>query len=149
MKNIISKAPIAARILLGLPMVVFGLNGFLQFLPSPPMEGAAAAFMGGLASAPYFFPLLKTTEIVAGLMLLSGRFVPLALVLLAPILINIFAFHAFLAGSAGMSVVLVALAGYLAYAYRDAFQGVLDPKAQPATFAQSAATVSSRAAHAG
>ena len=149
MNNITSKAPLAARVLLGLPMVVFGLNGFLQFIPMDPMSGAAGAFMGGLAAAPYFFPLLKTTEIVAGLLLLSGRFVPLALLLLAPILVNILAFHAFLAGGAGMSIGLVALAGYLAYAYRDAYRGVLSAKAQPMSFGRPVATVGSRQAHAG
>lgn len=131
MSSLTSKLPIAGRILLGLPMVVFGLNGFLHFIPMEPMSGAAGAFMGGLAAAPYFFPLLKATEIVAGAMLLSGRFVPLALLLLAPILVQIFAFHAFLAGGIGLPVVLVALAGYLAYAYRDAYRGVLHANAEP------------------
>ncbi len=132
MSRIASIGPVVARVLLGLPFVVFGLNGFLQFLPMQPMEGGAAAFMGGLAAAPYFFPLLKTTEIVAGLMLLSGRLVPLGLTLLAPILVNILAFHVFLAGGAGISVLLTALAAYLAYAYRGAFRSVLDPHAAPA-----------------
>jgi uncharacterized membrane protein YphA (DoxX/SURF4 family) len=132
MSAITAKAPVAARVLLGLPLVVFGLNGFLHFIPMDPMTGAAGAFMGGLAAAPYFFPLLKATEIATGLLLLSGRLVPLALVILAPILIQIFAFHAFLAGGVGLPLMLVALAGYLAYAYRDAYRGVLNPHARPA-----------------
>lgn len=131
MSLIATKGPIVARVLLGLPFVVFGLNGFLGFIPMEPMTGAAGAFTGGLATAPYFFPLLKGTEIVAGLMLLSGRLVPLALVLLAPILIHILAFHLFLAGGSGMALVLTALAGYLAYAYRDAYRGVLEVGAVP------------------
>jgi uncharacterized membrane protein YphA (DoxX/SURF4 family) len=130
--NVQSKLPVVARVLLGLPFVVFGLNGFLQFLPQPPMEGDAATFMGGLAAAGYFFPLLKATEIAAGLALLSGRFVPLALVVLAPIVLQIFAFHAFLAGGVAMSVVFLALGSYLAWAYRDSFRGVLEAKARPA-----------------
>src|SRR5690606_5513367 len=104
--NIQQKLPTVARVLLGLPFVVFGLNGFLQFLPQPALEGDAATYMGGLAAAGYFFPLLKATEIVAGIALLSGRFVPLALTVLAPIVLQIFAFHAFLAGGIALPLAL-------------------------------------------
>lgn len=131
--NIRGKAPIVARILLGLPFVVFGLNGFLQFIPMPPPQGAAATFMGGLAAAGYFFPLLKATEIAVGLALLSGRFVPLALTVLAPILVNIVAFHAFVVGGGLlMPVALAALGLYLAWSYRDAYRSLLNPSARPA-----------------
>jgi uncharacterized membrane protein YphA (DoxX/SURF4 family) len=131
--SILNKAPFVARLLLGVPFVVFGLNGFLQFIPMPPPEGAAATFMGGLAASGYFFPLLKGTEIIAGLMLLSGRFVPLALTVLAPILIHIVAFHAFVVGSGlVMPVGLAALGVYLAWSYRDAYRSVLNPNAKPA-----------------
>ncbi len=130
---IMKHLPIVARVLLGLPFVVFGLNGFLQFLPMPPMEGNAATFMGGLGAAGYFFPLLKATEILAGLMLLSGRGVPLALVVLAPIVLNIVLMHAVVMGSGvAMPLVLMALGIYLAWAYRDAFRGVLQLDAKPA-----------------
>ena len=125
--------PTVARILLGLVFFVFGLNGFLNFLPAPPLEGPAGAFMGALAATGYMFPLIKGTEVVAGAMLLAGRFVPLALTLLAPILVNIVAFHAVLAPSGmGMQVVIVALELYLAWAYRDSFRGVLAANARPA-----------------
>jgi hypothetical protein len=71
-------------------------------------------------------PLLAVTEIVAGLMLLSGRFVPLGLTLLAPVIVNILGFHLFLARSGiGFPVVLLALELYLAWAYRDAFAPML------------------------
>lgn len=131
--SITSKAPIVARVLLGLPFVVFGLNGFLQFIPMPPPEGAAAqAFMGGLAATGYFFPLLKATEVLTGLLLLSGRLVPLALTVLAPILINIVAYHAFTVGSGlALPITLAALGLYLAWAYRDSFRTVLDAGARP------------------
>lgn len=128
------KLPHAARILLGLVFFVFGLNGFLQFIPQPPLPEPAGAFMGALAATGYMFPLIKGTEIVAGLLLLSGRFVPLALVLLAPVIVNIVLFHVVLApGSMIMVVLLVALEGYLAWAYRDAFAGVLQARARPVT----------------
>ena len=133
MNTIVTKLPAAARFLLGTVFFVFGLNGFLHFLPQPPMEGGAAAMMGGLAAAGYMFPLLKGTEVLAGALLLSGRFVPLALAVLAPVLVNIAAFHAFLApGGLGMAVVLIALEIFLAWAYRDAFAPMLRARVTPA-----------------
>lgn len=124
--------PLIARILMGLPLVVFGLNGFLQFLPMPPLEGDAAAFMGGLAAAGYFFPLLKATEVLAGLALISGKGVPLALTVLAPVVLNIVLYHATVVGG-GMvlPLLLLVLGSYLAWSYRDAFRGVLDVNAHP------------------
>lgn len=113
------KAKTVARLLLGATFTVFGLNGFFHFLPMPPPEGLAAAFVGGLASSGYFFPLLKGTEVIAGLLLLGNRFVPLALTVLAPIVVNIVAFHAFLApGGMAISFVVTALGIYLAYTER-------------------------------
>jgi putative oxidoreductase len=85
-----------SRLFLGLAFVVFGLNGFLQFIPMPPLPEAAGAYMGAMAATGYFFPLLKITEIVAGLLLLFNRFTALALVVLAPIVVQILFFHAFL-----------------------------------------------------
>ncbi len=113
------------RVLLGLVFVVFGLNGFLHFLPMPPMEGEAASFMGALAATGYMFPLIKGTEVVAGALILSGRALPLGLVLLAPVLVNILAFHLVLTpGDAAMSVVLVAMGLGLAWIHRSAFRGL-------------------------
>ncbi len=93
------KLPLVARLFLGLVFFVFGLNGFFQFIPMPPMPEKAGAMMAGLAGSGYFFPLLKGTETLGGLLLLIGAFVPLTLVVLAPIILNIFLFHAFLAPS--------------------------------------------------
>jgi uncharacterized membrane protein YphA (DoxX/SURF4 family) len=103
-----------------------GLNGFLGFMPLPPMPEAAGEFMGALVATGYMIPLIKLTEIVAGLMLLSGRFVPLGLTLLAPDLVNIALFHAVLAPSGLIvAVVLLGLELYLAYSYRDVFRPLL------------------------
>ncbi|MCA9648312.1 MAG: DoxX family protein [Myxococcales bacterium] len=125
-----TKLPVVARTLLGLVVFVFGLNGFLGFIPQPPLSEDAGAFMGALAATGYMFPLIKGTEVVAGLLLLSGRFVPLALVLLAPVLVNITLFHVVLAPvNMGLVVVLLALELYLAWGYRDAFRGVLQAHA--------------------
>jgi uncharacterized membrane protein YphA (DoxX/SURF4 family) len=115
----------AARIALGLAFLVFGLNGFFNFIPpptTPPPEGAMS-FAVALMKTGYMFPLIKGTEVLAGLLLLSGWFVPLALILLAPVLVNIVAFHAFLApeGSA-VALTAVALEIALAWAYRDAYR---------------------------
>ncbi len=86
-----SKAVIVARVLLGLVFFVFGLNGFLHWFPLPTMKGAAPEFMAGLVASGYFFPLLFGTYTITGAALLTGRFVPLALTLLAPVIVNIVA----------------------------------------------------------
>jgi len=119
-------APTAARLFLGLVFTVFGLNFFLHFLPMPPAPPKAAAFAGALFASGYLFQLLKATEVVAGLLLLSGRFVPLALAVLAPIIVNIVGFHLFLEPS-GLAIPLAVLAAeiYLARAYRAAFAPML------------------------
>jgi uncharacterized membrane protein YphA (DoxX/SURF4 family) len=118
--------PTAARLFLGLVFTVFGLNFFLHFLPMPPAPPRAAAFAGALFASGYLFPLLKVTEVAAGLLLLSGRFVPLALAVLAPIIVNIVGFHLFLEPS-GLAIPLAVLAAeiYLARKYRAAFAPML------------------------
>lgn len=118
-----------ARVLLGLIFFVFGLNGFLGFLPMPELPEAAGKLMGAFAETGYFFPVLKGTEVIAGALLLSRRFVPLALLLLAPVVVQIVLFHAFLA-PAGMAlpIVVVLLEGYLGFfVWRASFRGVLSP----------------------
>ena len=129
-----SKLVMVARILLGLVFTVFGLNGFFTFLPPPELPEAAVPFMTGLASTGYFFPLLKLVEVVAGVCLLAGLFVPLALILLAPIVINIAMFHFLLApGEWWMGVLLVALEICVAWGYWGSFKGVLEMRARPSS----------------
>ncbi len=106
----------ASRTVLGLVFVVFGLNFFLHFIPQPPAPPAAAAFAGALFASGYVFPLVKTIEIVAGALLLARVAVPFALVLLAPIIVNIVAFHAVLAPG-GLPLALVVLAAELHQAW--------------------------------
>lgn len=134
MSQVSKWSPIVARVLLGLVFVVFGANAFLNFMPpQPPPPEAAAKFAAGLFSAGYFMILLKGTEIVAGLLLLTNRFVPLALLLLAPIVLNIAGFHFFLApAGAAIAVVLLALNVYLAWVYRAAYAPLFQAKVQPA-----------------
>ena len=116
--------PLAARIVLGLIFFVFGLNGFLNFLPMPTsMPEGAAAFSGALAQTGYMFPLIKGIELLAGALLLVGVAVPFALLILAPIVVNIVLFHIFLApGGAPMLVVTTGLLLYLAYVHRELFK---------------------------
>lgn len=113
--------PLAARILLGLIFFVFGFIGLLNLMPAQPdMPAKAAAMAGAFAQSGYMFPLIKVTEIVGGALLLSGFAVPFALVLLAPIVVNILFFHLFLTPGQGlgMSLTLLILLLYLAYENR-------------------------------
>lgn len=126
-----NKVGLGARVLLGLIYFVFGLNGFLNFLPHPPLPDAAMAYMGGLMAAPYFFPVLKATEVIAGFALLTGFFAPLALVILAPITIQIFLFHAVLTPGAAnvmLPLVMVVLSLIVAYTYRSKYAPLLKAK---------------------
>jgi putative oxidoreductase len=119
-------ATLIVRIILGLAFVVFGLNGFLNFIPAPPPpEGHAGAFITALFVSKYLL-VVKALEIIGGLLLLSGRFAALGLLILGPIVINIFLFHAFLA-PAGLPMALVfsALAAFLLWSYRSAFAGIV------------------------
>ncbi len=124
----IKKAALIARIVLGLIFVVFGLNAFLNFLPMPPMEGVSAQFMGALAGSGYLYAI-KMFEITGGILLLSGFFVPLGLVLVAPVITNILFFHVFMAPSGlPMAVVLVLLESFLIYSYRANFLPLFEKK---------------------
>ena len=110
-------APVT-RVLLGLIFSGFGLNGLLQIVPPPTAQGAAAVFMGGLTASRYFFPLLFITYLFAGAALLVGRFVPLALTVLAPIIVNILIMHLFVPSSKAemcLAVLVTVLEMYLAW----------------------------------
>jgi uncharacterized membrane protein YphA (DoxX/SURF4 family) len=126
--------PAVARILMGLMFFVFGLNGFLNFIPQPktPMPDGAVAFVGALLKTGYMFPLIMGTQLIVGTLLLLNRFVPLALALLAPIIVGIVTFHLFLAPSGmGPAVVVLVLELYLAWAYRRAFRPMLALRTTP------------------
>jgi uncharacterized membrane protein YphA (DoxX/SURF4 family) len=132
MNTITRKFPTIARIGLGLVFATFGLNKLLPFLPQPPISGAPAQFFGALFATGYMIPLIAVTEMVAGVMLLSGRFVPLALTLLAPVIVNILAFHLFLApAGVGVPTVVLALEAYLAWTNRAVFAPMLQMRSQP------------------
>lgn len=139
MNAVLRFAPAAARVFLGLVFFVFGLNGFLGFIPQPPLPEPAQALMGAFAASGYMFPLIKGTEVLVGALLLSSRFVPLALTVLAPINLNIAAFHLALApANLGLTIMLLVAHLYLAWSYRDSFRAVLAARAAPRTAESSA-----------
>jgi len=114
-----------ARVLMGLIFLVMGLNGFLSFLPQPaniPPKGAA--FFGAMMATGYLIPLISATQVVVALLLLSNRFVPMALTIIAPVVVNIALYHVFLSPTLGvpLAAVVLVLEIYLAWAYREAFR---------------------------
>jgi len=128
--------PIVARVLLGLLFFVFGLNGLFPFIPQPkdPMPAGALAFVMAMIQTGYLFKLVAITQTVAGFLLLINRFVPLALTLLAPVLVNIILFHTFLAPAPSAlmpGVIALILELYLAWSYRAAFRSMLAAKVTP------------------
>ena len=119
------KTALATRVLLGSIFLIFGLNGFLQFIPMAAMPEGAIAFFGALAKTGYMLPLLFAAQVIGGALLLAGM-VPLALVILAPIVVNIVAFHVFLAPSGlPLAIVVAAATMLLAYAYRESYEPLL------------------------
>jgi uncharacterized membrane protein YphA (DoxX/SURF4 family) len=120
-------AVLIARTLLGLVFLVFGLTFFFHFIPQPPPPaGKAGAFEGGLFGAGYFFPFLKVIESVSGLLLIINRFTALVVLILLPIIVNIFLFHSFLLPE-GLPVALpiIVFEIFLIYAYRKYYTGLL------------------------
>ena len=118
---------IIARSLLGLIFVVFGLNAFLHFINMPPPQGLAGDFMKALFASHYFY-VVAVLQIAGGALCLLGRFVPLGLTLLGPVIVNILLFHIFLERS-GLPLALVvgALTLFLLWANRQAFGGLIKP----------------------
>jgi hypothetical protein len=124
--------PIVARILLGLPMFASGLIGLLNLTPQPttPLAEGAMAFADALTKSGYMLQLIFITQLIVGLLLLANRFVPLALVLFAPFIVNAMAFHIFLEHTGlPFATVFLLLELYLAWQYRRFFTSVLTMKA--------------------
>ena len=120
--------PTIVRWLMGLWLFVFGLNGFLNFIPQPNVQlsEGAMAFSESLMKSGYMLPLISATQLVVGALLLINRFVPLALVLLAPFVVNSMAFHIFLEHSGlPMASLLLVFELVLVWHYRKAYASVL------------------------
>ena len=119
---------IIARILLGLIFVFFGSNGFLHFLPMPPLpQGVTGEYLHAFFASGYVY-VISGFQVAGGLLLLIGRFVPLGLTILAAIIVNIWAFHLLMAPE-GLppAVVVTILELFLVWSYRDRFAGILHP----------------------
>jgi putative oxidoreductase len=101
-------ASLIARLLLGLIFLVFGLNGFLQFIHMAPPTGVAAQFFGALFASHYYV-VIFAVQVLGGFLLLANRFVPLALVILGPIIVNIFFFHTLMAPAGLPLAILVVI----------------------------------------
>jgi uncharacterized membrane protein YphA (DoxX/SURF4 family) len=120
-------AAIIARSLLGLVFAVFGSNVFLHFIPMPPMSGPSGDFMTAMYSTGYLY-VGGGCQVLGGLILLSGRFTPLGLMLLGPVIVNILCFHIFMNHQGlPLALVVAALALFLLWRNRTAFAGLLKP----------------------
>ena len=119
-----------ARLLLGLLFLVFGLNGFLNFLNMGPMPtGLAGQFIGALAQSHYFW-VVAALQVIGGVLLLVGRYVPLALVLLGPVIVNILLYHIFLLPSGFLLAIVVTILWFIVfYSYRQYFSGIFVQRA--------------------
>jgi len=127
-----SKLPMIARYLLGLVLTVFGLNGFFGFMPPPDLPPEAMGLMGAIVESGYLMTLVKIVEVLTGIALLTNRFVPLMLVVFAPVGVNIVAFHLFLApapGAIAPGALVFILNWYLLFANKDKYEPLL--KASP------------------
>lgn len=122
-------AVLVARVVLGLPFLVIGLNHFLHFMPMPEqtLPENAAKYAGALAASGYL-NAVKVLEIVGGALVLSGRLVPLGLTILTPIAVNIILFEIFMLGAGGPGVAFTTLCVALVWAYRAHFASVFAVK---------------------
>ena len=124
-------AAVIARYLAGLIFLVMGLNGFLHFIPFPPPTGVAAQFMGALYVSHYLWVIFGF-QVLGGLLLLINRYVPLAVALLAPVLVNILTFHILMAPAGLPMAVFVAILWVLIYIQvRPAFSGLFQARWEP------------------
>ena len=126
-----SRAVFAVRVLLGLVLLIVGLNGFLHVIPQPPPPAEGGEFLVALADGGVL-PLAKAFEVLVGGLLLSGRFVPLALVMLVPIAVGIVLYHlVFDVGGGVPAYAVAAMLAFLLWAYRGALRPLLVQKATP------------------
>lgn len=122
-----------ARILLGLMFTVFGLNGFLHFLKVPPPTGQLAGQYMGALFLSHYLSIVFLVELVAGVLLLVNRYVPLALVLLGPVIVNILLFHSLMAPEGLPMAFLATLLWFVVFAgVRKAFAGLFQAKVEAA-----------------
>jgi putative oxidoreductase len=121
-------ASVIARYLAGVIFLVMGLNGFLNFIPLPPPGGIAGQFMGALYVSHYLW-VIFTFQVIAGVLLLVNRYVPLAVAILAPVLVNIITFHVLMAPAGLPLALFVALLWIVIFIeVRPAFSGLFQSR---------------------
>jgi putative oxidoreductase len=119
-----------ARYLAGVIFLVFGLNGFLNFIPLPPPGGIAGQFMGALYASDYLW-VIFAFQVIAAVLLLVNRYVPLAVAVLAPVIVNILSFHALMAPSGLPLALFVAVLWAVIFVdVRPAFAGLFQARRQ-------------------
>ena len=117
-----------ARYLAGVIFLVFGLNGFLNFIPLPPPGGIAGQFMGALYVS-HYLTVIFGVQVIGAVLLLANRYVPLALAVLAPVIVNILSFHAFMAPSGLPLALFVAVLWAVIFVdVRSAFAGLFQSR---------------------
>jgi putative oxidoreductase len=117
-----------ARYLAGVIFLVFGLNGFLHFIPLPPPSGVAGQFMGALFVS-HYLTLIFALQVIGAVFLLANRYVPLALAILAPVIVNILSFHALMAPSGFPFALFVTVLWALVFVHvRSAFTGLFESR---------------------
>lgn len=127
-----------ARYLAGVIFLVFGLNGFLHFIPLPPPEGIAGQFMGALYVSHYLWVIFGF-QVIAGALLLVNRYVPLAVAVLAPVIVNILTFHVLMAPSGLPLALFVAVLWTVIFiSVRPAFSGLFQSRWQGEAVKQNA-----------
>jgi len=120
-----------AQYLAGVIFLVFGLNGFLHFIHQPPPEGIAGQFLGALYTSHYLM-VIFAFQVLAAVLLLVNRYVPLAVAILAPVIVNILSFHAFMApGGLPLALVVAVLWALIFVNVRPAFAGLFQSRLQP------------------
>lgn len=124
-------ASVIARFLLGLIFIVFGLNGFLHFIPMPPPTGVAGQFMGALFVS-HYLNVVFVLQLIGAVLLLINRYVPLALTILAAVIFNILLFHLLMAPSGLPLAILATVLWVLAFGnFRSAFRGLVQQRVPP------------------
>src|SRR5579862_7878808 len=129
-KPVMKSVSAIARYLAGVIFLVFGLNGFLNFIPMPPPGGVAGQFMGALYASHYLW-VIFAFQVVAAVLLLANRYVPLAVAMLAPMIVNILVFHALMAPSGLPLALFVAVLWAVVFVeLRPAFGGLFQSRSQ-------------------
>jgi putative oxidoreductase len=115
-----------ARLLLGLIFTVFGANGFLHFLPMPPMPPSTATTFVMILISTHYVYVVSGIQLIGGLLLLVGRFVPFALTILGPVIVNIFLYHLLMSPDGlGLAITVVVLWAIEFWYHKKAFEGIL------------------------